>query len=83
MPIWSCAINNENPLYFYAGLANGQVLLFDKRKIDSHVQILNADYNTGSPVCSLQFVPKHSETSRLIYSIINFTCKNNLNNILK
>ena len=32
-PVWSCAYNTDNPMYFFAGLANGHVLLFDKRKI--------------------------------------------------
>jgi E3 ubiquitin-protein ligase RFWD3 len=54
-PIWSCCFNTDNPLYFYAGLANGQVLLFDKRKIDSHVLVINAANNNGSPVVSLSY----------------------------
>ncbi|CAF0874459.1 unnamed protein product [Brachionus calyciflorus] len=58
-PIWSCCFNLENPFYFYAGLANGQVLLFDRRKIDTHVQILNSDQNTFSPVCNLNYVPRN------------------------
>lgn len=55
-PIWSCCFNQDNPFYFYAGLANGHVLLFDRRKIDKHVQILNSDLNNFSPVCNLNHI---------------------------
>lgn len=58
-PIWSCAFNQDNSFYFYAGLANGHVLLFDRRKIDRHVQILNSDMNNFSPVCNLNYVPRN------------------------
>ena len=50
-------------MYFFAGLANGHVLLFDKRRIDRHVDILNSEFDMGSPVCSLQFVPKSDQDS--------------------
>ena len=62
-PIWSCAYNLDNPLYFYAGLANGMVLTFDKRKIDKHIEQLNSETHNFSPVCSLQFVPKNQDSS--------------------
>ena len=57
-PIWSCTYNLDNPVYFYAGLQNGHVVLFDKRKIDRYVSVLNSDFNNGSPCCSLQYVPR-------------------------
>ncbi len=56
--MWSCCFSTDNPLYFYAGLANGHVLMFDKRKLDTHVQIMNQDYNNGSPVCNLNYAPR-------------------------
>jgi E3 ubiquitin-protein ligase RFWD3 len=63
-PVWSCCFNTDNPLYFYAGLANGQVLLFDKRKIDSHVLVVNADFNSGAPVGNLNYASRdHSNMS--------------------
>ena len=31
-PAWSCAYNLDNPIYFFCGLSNGHVLLFDKRE---------------------------------------------------
>ena len=69
-PIWSCTYNLDNPIYFYAGLQNGQVLLFDKRKIDTHVSVLNAEL-AGSPCCSLQYVPRTND-SLLKYVLIFF-----------
>lgn len=62
-PIWSCTYNLDNPLYFYAGLGNGHVLTFDKRKIDKHVEVLNREAQNFSPVCSLQYVPKNNDSS--------------------
>ncbi len=62
-PIWSCAYNLDNHIYFYAGLGNGQVLTFDKRKIDRHIEILNEESHNFSPVCSLQYVAKNSSSS--------------------
>jgi E3 ubiquitin-protein ligase RFWD3 len=63
-PIWSCTYNLDNPIYFYAGMQSGQVLRFDKRKIDKHVDILNSELNNYSPVSNLQFVPKNNQYSR-------------------
>lgn len=60
-PIWSCTYNLDNPIYFYAGLGNGHVLTFDKRKTDKNVDILNSEVHTGTPVCSLQYVPKNTD----------------------
>ena len=62
-PIWSCAFNLDNPLYFYAGLGNGLVYVFDKRKIDKQVEELNTNSGTVTAVSSLQFIPKNTSTS--------------------
>lgn len=62
-PIWSCAYNLDNPTYFYAGLGNGHVLTFDKRRTDKHIHVLNEETHNFSPVCSLQYVPKSSSSS--------------------
>ena len=63
-PIWSCAFNVDNPIYFYAGLANGHVMMFDKRKIDTHVKILNDELSMGSPVVNLVYVPRDDQVPR-------------------
>jgi hypothetical protein len=60
--IWSCAYNLDNPLYFYAGLANGQVYVFDKRKCDQQVEELNSVSGTVTPASSLQFIPKNPQS---------------------
>ena len=60
--IWSCCFNIDNPIYFYAGLANGQVLLFDKRRTDSYVEVLNNENNPGQPVCSLNYASRDQQS---------------------
>ncbi len=38
------------------------MLLFDKRKIDGYVKILNDESTMGSPVCSLQYVSRDNQS---------------------
>lgn len=59
-PVWSCTFNNDNPLYFYAGLQNGKVLSFDKRKTDRYLDILNNDIGCCQPISSLQYISNES-----------------------
>jgi E3 ubiquitin-protein ligase RFWD3 len=63
MPVWSCAYSIDNPLHFYAGLQNGQVLIFDKRKIDKYLDKINCESSSKTPVCGLHFIPRHSTNS--------------------
>lgn len=62
-PVWSCTYNLDNPVYFYAGLGNGHVLTFDKRRTDKYVEILNEGSHNFSPVCSLQYVQKSQDAT--------------------
>jgi E3 ubiquitin-protein ligase RFWD3 len=59
-PVWSCTFNTDNPLYFYAGLQNGKVLTFDKRKTDKYIDILNNDIACCQPISSLQYISSES-----------------------
>ena len=57
-PVWSCVYDLDDPICFYAGLGNGQVLKYDKRKTDTFSQALTPEANTSGPVYSLQYIPK-------------------------
>lgn len=63
-PVWSCVYDADDPLCFYAGLGNGQVLKFDKRTTDGFVQSLTTEgTNTSGPVYSLQYIAKNENNS--------------------
>lgn len=63
MPVWSCAWNADDRNYFYAGLQNGTVLVFDVRNLSEPVVTLNQDTGSRSPVVSLQYMPGTSGSS--------------------
>lgn len=44
-------------------MSNGQVYVFDKRKIDRQVEELNAQSNSGQPVSSVAFVTRNYQSS--------------------
>ncbi len=62
LPVWSCCWHRDCHFQFFAGLSNGQVLLFDTRRTDSPVASLNLAASL-TPVCSLQYAPRASEAS--------------------
>jgi len=57
MPVWSCAWNADDRNYFYAGLQNGSVLMFDIRNLAQPVTTLTHDTGSRSPVVSVQYLP--------------------------
>jgi len=58
MPVWSCAWNADDRNYFYAGLQNGSVLVFDVRNVSEPVVTLNQDPGCSrSPAVSVQYLP--------------------------
>ena len=58
LPVWSCAWNADDPTYFYAGLQNGTVCLFDTRHLSGPVeQMSGGDLGSRSQVVSLQHIP--------------------------
>jgi len=63
MPVWSCAWNADDRNYFYAGLQNGTVLVFDVRNLSEPVVTLNQDTGSRSPVVSVQYMPGTSGSS--------------------
>lgn len=56
-PVWSCAWNLDDRNYFYAGLQNGIVNVFDTRNLSQSVTQLSAE-GSCSPVNSLQYLPQ-------------------------
>ncbi|ELU15825.1 hypothetical protein CAPTEDRAFT_228517 [Capitella teleta] len=56
VPSWSCAWNSDDNNYFYTGLLNGNVLIYDIRNTNEHV----GSFNQGAPVVSLKYVPRNS-----------------------
>jgi len=63
LPVWSCAWNADDRNYFYAGLQNGTVLVFDIRNLSEPVITLNQDTGSRSPVVSVQYMPGTSGNS--------------------
>ena len=63
LPVWSCAWNADDRSYFYAGLQNGTVLVFDIRNLSEPVMTLNQDRGSRSPVVSVQYMPGTSGNS--------------------
>lgn len=57
-PVWSCAWDLDDHNYFYAGLQNGVVAVFDIRNLAQSVHQLTAPENSLSPVVSLQYLPQ-------------------------
>ncbi|CAH1787352.1 unnamed protein product [Owenia fusiformis] len=58
-PVWSCCWNKDDPKYFYTGLSNGSVNIYDVRNTTNRVESFDAQ-GSRSPVVSLQYVPKGS-----------------------
>lgn len=54
-PVWSCTWNLDNPYQYFAGLANGLVLLLDTRKPSERILDFRCS-ESRSPVISLQYV---------------------------
>ena len=64
MPVWSCAWNTDDRNYFYAGLQNGLVLVFDVRHLSEPALTLNQDSSRSrSPVVSVQYMSGTSGNS--------------------
>lgn len=55
-PVWSCAWNEEDYNYLYAGLQNGTVLMFDMRNTSQYVHQFN-NHGSRSPVLSVNYLP--------------------------
>jgi E3 ubiquitin-protein ligase RFWD3 len=72
---WSVAFNHKNKHEFYAGLRNGQILLFDTRMLYRPVDLLNSLEKT--PVVSLNYINyEHSflNTSGILSTQFNSFC---------
>ena len=71
-PVWSCAWNTDDRKYFYAGLQNGTVLVFDIRKLSEPVMTLNQDTGSRSPAVSVQYMPATSG------SLVRYDCSRSI-----
>jgi E3 ubiquitin-protein ligase RFWD3 len=54
--VWSCAWNEDDRNYFFAGQQNGLVTLYDMRNTHSAVDTYNTE-GSRSPAVSLAYVP--------------------------
>ena len=54
-PVWSCTWDKDDPVYFYAGMQNGTVHVYDTRNTLTHVQVLSVP-NSRSPVVAMQYM---------------------------
>lgn len=61
-PVWSCCWSLDSNIYFYAGLCNGSVLIYDTRNTNEHVQELQP-LRSRCPVASLCYVPRAASSS--------------------
>ncbi|KAL5464066.1 hypothetical protein EMCRGX_G033025 [Ephydatia muelleri] len=56
-PAWACAWNQDSDHYFYCGLQNGTIQMFDKRNTTGSVVDLHCPGGASYPVTSLAYVP--------------------------
>ncbi|KAL5007256.1 hypothetical protein ScPMuIL_016062 [Solemya velum] len=61
-PVWSCMWNTDDCHYFYTGLQNGTVLVYDVRDTTAHVQEMNKE-GSKSPVVALEYVPQNYQAN--------------------
>ncbi|KAI9594358.1 hypothetical protein BDF19DRAFT_445680 [Syncephalis fuscata] len=67
LPGWSCGWHPSNPIYVAAGLANGTILLFDRRRVQSPIERLNGkDWLGTKPVHSLAFLEPTTSGLQLV-----------------
>ena len=59
--VWACAWNTDDNNYFYAGLQNGRVLVFDVRDTSNHVKELNTE-GSRAPISGLCYVPRNPQS---------------------
>ncbi|KAK2146140.1 hypothetical protein LSH36_629g01054 [Paralvinella palmiformis] len=61
-PVWSCTWDKDNPVYFYAGMQNGAVHVYDTRNTLTHIHVLSVE-NSRSPVVSMQYLKYNPRSS--------------------
>ncbi len=61
VPPWACVWNQDDPNYFFCGLQNGAVYMYDVRNTSGHVTELERRAGSGGggscPITSLAYVP--------------------------
>ncbi|KAM6381066.1 E3 ubiquitin-protein ligase RFWD3 isoform 1-T1 [Pluvialis apricaria] len=61
-PVWSCCWCLDDTNYFYAGLVNGSIMIYDLRDTNSHVQEL-VPQKSRCPMVSLSYLPRMASAS--------------------
>ena len=65
-PVWSCAWNETDTNFVYAGLQNGMCCFYDIRKLDSELSSMRPRFGVPCPIVSLSYVaPPSDETTPL------------------